>query len=487
MEKNILKRHLKQIPKLLVCLLLIFTMTIGTMYQKPVVAHATGVETAVFAGIAAGGTAVGVSAGAGAAIVAAAIAALGIGVGASVNGITYAEECQRIWNNVSDNVKAGIVIAGVATAPILKISHDALMELNAQIQARITLSSQSNIGYQWHTSAFDTEFPVSALTSVNSSTLTSIFGSAFPVFPVQPTQLAKFAFFAPCLTAASFTGKVGVHIPAFNYAVNGVTKTMFLSQTSDSSYAYRYNLYFNDEPGGAIGFNTPVDYIYPMYAIMATGGVYLGFIFRVGQNFTQTKLLSYGSLTSFSMGNDVINVANEAWYAKEISALNNTIDDLESRLDAAQGKTPGSGVDVYPPAIPGIPDTDSKYWDDTRRQEQTDATNVPKSTVTTADTDKDAITNADKDTTAVPDDNPPSDSSSAPSSSSPDKLVDATGGFADLIGGMGDALKGFKDLIAMLQDFFSFLAQAFAYVPAEFWVIVLAALIIVIILRIFGR
>lgn len=474
-------KKVSRFMRVLAAFLLIFSISTATMIKKPVVvADATAVGGAVFAGVAAGGTCVGIAPVAGGLVVAAALTAAGIGVSALVHGEDYATACQRIWGKLSREAIMGIAVAGTVAQPILGIKKETMVEMIAAYglvtQQKSAIENVGKLSKSIYTgSATLEEIRVGTGLNIlkwnhNYTGVTENFNN----FRI----VADTALLTTPLTFELTNGNyiVGGHLPNNpNYA--GYWLALSASEINNSSNGYAESIYTAGFKNNyLVSFDVVKDSIpYTAYGhLCVTNDAQYGYIGNLTMQLVQAQVKSW------SLGEDVINVANRAWYAKEVSALNNRIDELTDRLGEAQGRAAGSGVNVYPPSVTGNPSIDD--YDKTRYKSQQDTLKIPP-IINDTDRAKNTATNADRDTTAPSN---PENPSSGTTSGTTSQIVDAAD-TRNLVGNIGDGLNSFKDLFGMLGDFFAFLAQAFSYVPPLFWVIVIAALVVVVILRIFGR
>jgi hypothetical protein len=59
--------------------------------------------------------------------------------------------------------------------------------------------------------------------------------------------------------------------------------------------------------------------------------------------------------------------------------------------------------------------------------------------------------------------------------------------FSSYITGFSDAVSSIKSLGTSITSFFTNISNVFIYLPASMWVLILAALALIIVLRILGR
>ncbi len=58
---------------------------------------------------------------------------------------------------------------------------------------------------------------------------------------------------------------------------------------------------------------------------------------------------------------------------------------------------------------------------------------------------------------------------------------------SSFVNGFSDAITSFKQMQESLKNFFSSVSNVFVYLPSQFWVIILGALVVVVLLRVVGR
>lgn len=58
---------------------------------------------------------------------------------------------------------------------------------------------------------------------------------------------------------------------------------------------------------------------------------------------------------------------------------------------------------------------------------------------------------------------------------------------SSFVNGFSDAITSFKQIQYSVSNFFSSISNVFVYLPAEFWVIIVGALVVVVVLRVVGR
>ncbi len=468
----------KRILTSLLCFLLIFTMMFGYMYKEPVVAHATGVE-AVFAGVVAGATGTAIGAAAGALIVGAAVVGLGVGVSALAHGNSYYDECQRIWGKLSTAALAGILITGAAAAPVIQMSQTALKEIKSNIISSVVTASAA--------ASFSSEFPVTSFSNGSFSDLASVFGANSNIV-LNGGSFSLLRFYRDTLTMADITRNVNIPKTFTEYTVDGVFHTMAISYTGSYFLLYIDNVY----TGTSFNLNYGLRVLPVMYVVGSTA--YIGGILKnqfntsTPVNYSIEFKVPYENVGSLDIGHDVINVANDKWYAEGKSILDATNPDVIGSAADAQGAPVGGDIKLYPPIIPALPTTPAGLGtaaDKERAQDQQKTLNVPDTFPTTQDKANDDTYNKDKDTTRVsnPDDTEPP--SSSPSSGT--KIIDGTGGFPVLNHGLDDAFDDLNGLLAYLHDFFLFLAKCFSYLPTQFTIVFVSFVAITVIVRIFGR
>lgn len=479
------KRRLGRVGRFFLSFLLIFSMTAAVMVKEPVtVAHATGAE-AVIVGVVAGTTGPYIAAAGGAVVVAAALAALGIGISAAVTGRTYQQTCEDTWNRISLQAKASIVVAGTAAQPIIRMGQEALLGIDAALKAAMA----DTANHTAITAKFGEGVNLTGLT-LSSSELSAKLGVPVSIYSSSSnpskydTSFKDFRIWR-AITELDTTGNTVITVPAYTSGAGVLINSKIMYDTAIRSGRF------------VEGYNNLGTYIgLPSYIVSYTSGDMARYTVLLHGSSTadsytllNTAIVGSGAsavLPDFTLGHDLINVANEDFYAREISSLNTKIDDLTARLEAAQGKQTGDGLDVYPPVAPTVPAGDADWWNKIRSKTQPQVLNIPADTVTPADKAKDDATNVGKDTTAVPD-IPDTPSSGTPSGSTPSKITDITGGIPKVVSGVNGGFNGLNDLFKYLSDFFKFLAKAFSMFPAQISVVIIAVVVIAVVVRIFGR
>lgn len=191
------KSVVKQIAKSVVCFVLCIALVFGYSY-KP--AQAMGME-AVFAGAVAGATGVTLSAVAGAAVVAAGLSALGIGVSALVHGESYGDACGRIWNNMTTKAKTDLMILGMGTAPIVHFGSDAIQELNDSVSSALTQRAT-------YDSVVSDGIPTGAMSIASGGRSVEIMKKVFPGVPEMEFNRTGELFDALSITDFKIIGKI---------------------------------------------------------------------------------------------------------------------------------------------------------------------------------------------------------------------------------------------------------------------------------------
>lgn len=466
-------------------------MCVAVIYKEPVVvANATGVE-AVFAGVAAGVSGAALAPAAGAAVVAVGLAAIGVGVSAAVHGESYADACARIWNNFKENNKAAIFIAGTAAAPIIHFGQEAIKGLSDSLQTVLAQRQQ----YETYTSQFPHGWTFSN-TAITSTMVRNLFDKI-------PTS-EYITLDATVYDSIQFLGWGTYYLNDFGYSgwqsntmIDGKT-VISIDQGSGSGGRLSFKLKcdgstystgstFNWDYARNIGYSLPAKFA----IAYVTEGVQKTIAVITPNSSYPVMLYSLDnpiSTNAGSIGDDVINPSNDQFYAREISALNNKIDDLQARLEAAQGKTAGQGIDAYPTQSPMAPADSDDWWTKIRIPTQQKILDLPVPAATDADKAKNAETNKTKDTT-IPkeEDTPSSTPSNTPSASTPSKFTDITGGIPSVVSGVNNGFDGLNDLLKYLKDFFAFLAKGFSLLPTQLSIVFIAIIVVVVVIRFLGR
>lgn len=398
----------KQLLSLLMCLCLI----VGYSYKEPV--HATGVEL-VFGGLAAGATGAAATPVVGGLLVAGALTAAGIGVSALVHGESYQDACVRVWNNVKAKAAPGILFAGIAAKPVIQYKDYAMTAILAGWQA----VTGDRLNYE--------KMQLLPATSI-AGTITAVdlftkFGFSnywiqFPSYtkPADVTMVdTQISIDVSTITTPRvfpLTNNKYVIVSNFYDSESKVFRPTFSIITSTSVPILPTNWHEAVAPSTSRteAFTSQFPKILFLSAALATGGTWFGFMSY--NTATSQAVLALRQdpavrVGNWSIGEDVINLADKMWYAKEMSVMNNSISELLSRLIGLQ-KQISDGICVYPKVGVGTNPTVQDY-DDTRYRDQTDVLDLPKDVVTPDDRVKDEATNTDRDTTlpSNPPGNPP--------------------------------------------------------------------------------
>lgn len=375
-----LSKMTKQIGKSFFCLLLCAVLVVGTSYKRPVHAVLTG--SALITG---------------AVVVSSCLAALGIvpAVDALVNGKSYGQACQDIWNGLVDDIKTDVqgTIELVdnykaqfkATGTLLRAVFDGACQEIPQVTdfGNITKGSslQSKLGWEVYSPSSNYGWPSQFNFSGYSSWRLVTQGS---------------------LTESKFTQDVG----GVRFTLDGTSGWQCrISHSNPDGYVVM------DVANITSSHNTDIG---AKYAVLTAtlDGVLHYFIFFTGLNYPGWDVFSGGSVVLPKPAQDLFNPATDKIYADGKSAMNTKVDDV---IDGIQDKVgvanPDTGEVEIPLTAPNVGSADDP---DVVAQSQSDV--LGKDIADDSDRDRDRDTNKDRDTSAPK----PSD---IPDLSLPDVLI----------------------------------------------------------------
>lgn len=375
-------------------------------------------------------------------------------------GKDAAECAAEIWNNATENTKRDIIQASLPIAAgysaTITYTTGAYTELNQQLT------------HWWGSLFIDNSMnnvPISALvlsSTVENST-TPFLTTSEHTFSVTDGRVGwSFkdygGFSQPIMT-----------IPSLKFQWNGAT-----------NLTYHTGGDINFFSNGLLGYKLTGDstssvdtrYIKPADGMMFVDGLALVYSLATAGSSVDGFFVKTSTGVAFPSVGDRSNGAwssNAAWWKALQDAINNS-----KSLGQIGNKDYFPGID--------------KTKNDTKSETKVKVpATLEDAITTTAEQARDVAIPATSSGTGTGSNT--SSSSSNNASSSPASIMpDGTGPVLNsLVGDTSGSLDALKKLIDSIKDFFAFLAKAFSYVPAEFWVLIIAALVVVIILRVLGR
>lgn len=363
---------------------------------------------------------------AGAAIVAAAMSALGIGVAAGFDTESLATAAQKVWDDLSDNVRQTIVLTQVAGHTVAHFTEQALRDIFSGLVNAFPQNVTDNPVYS-HEGTFST---VPEMTSF----LTQLGIDNAALFFGQPSVAERFY-----LSSGTY----------FNYYVLSNFRVLgYQSLPSDSSSfvdGNYYNMTFSDgttfrfskgntgffttytpqNQAGTTDYSIGAEYVWmtngegvkvPYHQIRSSnipaGTPFISVLFDLRENTynyliscapSQTSIYTVYSSTALNNtgaipapGQDIFNPASDKFYADGASAMNNSVDDVINRLKDGVGETGQISDQPDVITVPGQIVGDS-VTDQTKGADQ--AGTIGKDIATPDDIAANDATNADRDTT----------------------------------------------------------------------------------------
>lgn len=359
---------------------------------------------------------------AGAAIVAAAMSALGIGIAAGFDTDTLATATQKIWDDLSEEVRKTIVLTEMAGATVAHFTEQALRDIYNGAVNIFPQNATTNPAYT-HADAFDTRKDmIDFMTNLGISSASSIFFSTswgeqneFFISYTSRLEISKvsnFRYVGNYSLPSTLSGDAVLNLP-YNinlkfvphergYDFSGGTmpniSTGFYNAAEHRLRAdgYTDHSFTRDVPLSTTFVALLFDYAGKSYLLLTSTG-----------QLAYTATLTFPSLVTDGAiptpGQDVFNPSSDKFYADGASVMNNPVDDVINRLKngvGEKGQVPDT-PDVI--TVPGEVVGD-KVTDQTKGANQSGT--IGKDIATDADKAANDATNQNRDTTKPDDSNP---------------------------------------------------------------------------------
>ena len=354
-------------------------------------------------------------------IVTSILTALGVGVAAdAIQGKQFATTASHMWSNFTDNVRAGWTVA--KTAAGLTVYHASRDLILATAQAFTALYPNTGLHISdWASLGSAVGFSSSVLVSGDSFSVGDSADSNYQFFKFSDFSSYRFlrkVYLPPYPESLDYVNKalttVVLGSDVFNIAGSGYSRGRYDLNDTSSSPALKC-LYMGDVHYLIDGYT----YYFLSAYNMAKHMMCYFVVPDTGHPNYYSRLYCPVTVTGDYTGDDVINPAEKAFYAREKSAMNNPVQDVIDSAAAAQGVT--DGIDIHVPSTVGDVSDGSAASSpaavgDVAAQSQADT--LGKDIATDADKAKSAENNKtnDRDTT-------PPKLSSIPDVSIPEKLV----------------------------------------------------------------
>lgn len=384
------KRGIKSTLSVLLCIALVLAMS----YRKPVKTEAAATATVVTV--------------AGAVAVAAALSTMGIM--ASVNHKTYAQECGDIWNNITTDVKNQITLTGLSV-------HEGLATLALTPAFLKAVFTQAQTEFSQATSNTIT----GNFTNLQFENVTGIPDYLLPYIPFTFEQCSNLRFYGTWVPSAytfiSTSTSMVMPFTGLNiYQASSIDRYNYYDGTTVNRNFFSAN-YWRLGTGTSDNWGTFVSVIHTCWA---TGNTLSSYEFPVGSHFKVYSLfysgITYLFFTSVDIdtgltyyfnvsgdvgtiplyGQDVFNPADKDLYADGYSTMLHDIDDVINKLKEKIGAIDGS----IPVSVPADSDIDRQ-----QTRDQTDTTG--KDIASDEDKTSDKTYNNDRDTTVPKSDDTP--------------------------------------------------------------------------------